>query len=242
MGPPPPPATPLRRGAADIAAAADDPPPPPTAASPTRLNYLAGSVRNASPRRAVEGVSSPRRNKPEYSPSRRLVGRPSPSGAAVCDLFAVTPRASSATRLTSFVITDEQAVKLATVIKSIRERPLSEKRAILPLPPKRKAKAAPKKKANPLKAEKPKLRPPTKAQKKDPIINGAIISSPILRGHVFGVREEPLSYSKAEMLGHDRAFQRQLRFRFEQKRLGRDLGGLLLELEGDLLPEGDVLL
>ena len=109
MEPTPPPATPLRRGAANIAAADDGPPSPPTAASPTRLNYLAGSIRNASPRREVEGVSSPRRNKPKYSPSRRLVGRPSPSGAAVCDLFAVTPRASSATPSLSFVITDEQA-------------------------------------------------------------------------------------------------------------------------------------
>ena len=51
---------------------------------------------------------------------------------------------------------------------------------------------------------------------------------------MFGEREEPLSYSKDEMVRHDRDFQRQLRSRFDEKRLGIDLGGRTLRSELDI--------
>jgi hypothetical protein len=170
---PAPPTSPSRATNADIAAAADAPLSPAAATSPVRLSFGGHdeNKRQPSPNR---GTKSPKKKLQRLtsSPRRRaLAARQAvvpasvvaDTGSSIAALFD-TPRASPTTIVT---IDPERSKRLATIIKSIKTKPISAKRAILPrkkTPKKpavpRKKKAAPQKKSTESKQPPPKKKVP----------------------------------------------------------------------------------
>ena len=214
--PTPFPSTPTRPSVtADIAANDDDVVSPATTTAPVRLSYSNdddGSKRQPSPNREVIGVSSPPKTK------RNTGATPSRSNfdQSVFDLFdvndpsprSVVPPSSSG----AVIISKAQASKLAKIIKNIVEKPLNQKRAILRLR-KEPKKKAPKATA---KASK-KVAAPKKSKKKEAPILSAMLNTEVRR-HIFCNNHKELAYSKSEMLAHDKNFNRQLKFRFDERR------------------------
>ena len=204
-----PPGTPLRAFNADIAAVDGPQPSPRGDVAPVRLAYRAGDVRVPSPRRLVEGVRSPARKKASHrsSPRRRAAPhRPSPRDASVFDIFAPDHRTTPPARPPLIVISDERAKKLAAIISSLRKKPLSEKRAILPVA--RSRKVVPKKAARQSKLKAKSAESKKSSGKKESILFDTLLKG--IRPHAFDKLPAgaPPRHSSRAMTTFTAAFQR----------------------------------
>ena len=121
---------------ADIAADYDAPPSPTPAGLPVRQLYNDGGddKREHTPNRqhAKDGLSSPPKKGARRSPFRtvhRSRSLPDPAAEAVRDLFSADAPTTPAT----VVLSPEQLQKLHSVITAIKNKPVSAKRAVLPV-------------------------------------------------------------------------------------------------------------
>ena len=214
-----PPATPLRGFNADIAAVDGPPPSPRAAIAPVRLAYRSGDVRVPSPHRVVEGVRSPARKKASHrsSPRRRAAAhRPSPRDASVFDVFTPGNHRTPPARPPLIVISDERARKLAAIITSLRKKPLSEKRAILPVT--RTRKVVPTKKKRISKATGKRAAQKKSSGKKESILFGPLLTA--IRPLAFNKLPAgtPPRHDSRAMTDFTGKFQKQLGFRFGEKK------------------------
>ena len=209
---------PPRLDGADIAVADAGPKLPSVAASPRRLFARDGGTDGCSER-------PPKSIDPRPSPRRAVAGAadgrsgPSPAVVVAWDAFAPSPPRPSDRRATparaGVVVSPDQAKRIGEIVARIHSTPVSQKRAVLPrttkVPPPKRSVAGPAEAIPP--DAKPTAARPT--QKKESILSSDFF--PQVRPHIFGATKQ-LQYSKIEMEKHDRFFQKQLKFRFDEKR------------------------
>jgi len=218
---PAPPSSPIRASNADIAAAADAPASPAAATNPVRLSFGGhdDNKRLPSPNR---GTKSPKKkvHRVSSSPYRRAVATREPTvevssvanGAFVNALFD-TPRLSP----TVLTVDPERLVRLRTIINSIKTKPISAKRAILPIRT-TKAKTAPSRKSSVSKRPPPKSKKPVKIKVKAMKLTSNLFTDAVTRPHIFGDEEKNTKYSPEDMKGYLANYSKQLNFRFDEKR------------------------
>ena len=206
---------------ADIAADYDAPPSPTPAGLPVRQLYNDGGddKREHTPNRqhAKDGLSSPPKKGARRSPFRtvhRSRSLPDPAAEAVCDLFSADAPTTPAT----VVLSPEQLQKLHSVITAIKNKPVSAKRAVLPVRKQLKPRATMASQGASMAKTAKTGRPKSNKSRSSFLNNNDFLANPVIRPHIFGGSHKELKYSEKEMTDHDRAFQRQLKFRFDEKR------------------------
>ena len=204
-------------------------------ASPVRLSYSAvhANKRTASSTRAEDSLSSPPKNRCDTRASllsRRHGIVTAASYPTVLDIFgddlvAATPRPSPPS--VGVVLSADQLRRLEKILDTIKKKPLSNRRAILHVS-RSKAKSPPKK--APVKKVSMST---TVKQKNSPKLKKTILTSILLtkdiRLLIFGGEHKKVNYSydKEGMKEFDSSFQKQLKFRFDERQQQRrgDGGG-----------------